>query len=248
MDLDSGEISICQKARTCPAVNCSKGYKEAASYYQENHVNAIPTGTGGIYIVGLYPSFKEIAEQENMSGKSGELFRSMLNRAIRYSREAKILEPQDNLEIFISNVIRCRPASSKKKDLALAAVRCSIHTANEFDTFKPRVILACGELAAMFFTGKVSGDNAGNITRNASQKYNTLRKQRGKYQKPHFTYHGVPVVLTWNPARVIREEDTGTRINLENQIYADLLEVIHVWKENQASKGRLSIIGGSSII
>lgn len=248
MDLDIKDSTICIKAKTCPAVGCSKGVKSSTSYYQENHVSARPVGSGGIYVMGLYPSYKEIEEQTNMVGKSGLLFRSLLNQAIAYARLKQVLTNDDqDPAIFISNVIRCRPDTAKKRELYASAIQCSIHTATELEQFQPAVIVACGELAAMYFTGKLLIDSSMVVSKNASQKYSTIRRQRGKYQKPPFTHHGIPVILTWNPARVIREEDTGTRINLEDQIYQDLIEVIHVWK-SRSSAAVSSITGATAII
>ena len=247
MDLEIKDPTLCSKIKTCPAVGCSKGVKVATTYYQENHVGATPDGQGGIMVVGLYPSYKEIEEQTNMVGKSGQLFRGMVSRAIQYHRFKHTLDDADQPAIFITNVIRCRPETSKKRELYASAVQCSIHMAAEIEAFKPAVIIACGELAAMFFTGKIMIDSTLIVARNAAQKFSTIRRQRGKYQKPPFTYHGIPVILTWNPARVIREEDTGTRINLENQIYQDLIEVIHVWKRRTAAAVP-SVTGAPAII
>ena len=247
MDLEIKQDEICPKIKTCPAVGCSKGMKIASGYYQENHVHSLPDGEGGIYVVGLYPGYKEIEAQSNMVGKSGTLFRGLLSRAIAYGKHTGELTAEDNPSVFISNVIRCRPDTQKKKELYSSAVQCSGHTASELGKCKPAVIVSCGELTAMYFTGKLIIDNTLMIARNDVQKYSTIRRQRGKYQKPPFVYHGIPVILTWNPARVIREEESGARINLENQIYQDLIEVIHVWKRRSSALVS-SVTGATSII
>lgn len=220
---------ICPHLKECDAICSAKlepSKRKSVDFvqlYQDNHVDAHPTETGGIMVVGLYPGWKEVEDQENAIGVSGTMLRKMFVKAIRYLREiTKEIKPttQDPY-IFYTNIIRCRPRKNiDDKTLESAMHLCSMYTEREIQQMQPTVIMTGGELPAKYFLKK---------------KFSTLKKQRALYNKENYSHNSIPVFCTWNAARCVRAEKISAGINAETQIKNDIIEIVRRWNHEENS-------------
>ena len=236
---------ICPFIEHCEAIHSSKSNTTERkkfnfrAAYNEHHVCASPIETGGIMVLGLYPGWQEVQQQENAVGSSGKILRSLFSKAILYHQQITgILKPTEAPYVFYSNVVRCQPRRGiDSKTVELAAVTCSYYTVREIEMQKPLVIVACGELAVKYFL---------------KNKFSTIKTQRGKYtRKPDgtymYNYNGIPVIPTWNTARAVRADKLSVGINVEAQVRNDIQEVIYAWK-NELNRQSTKFIPASDII
>ena len=94
--------------------------------------------------------------------------------AIGCSREA---------DVYIANVVKCRPPGNRTPTTDEAAA-CAPFLDRQIDLVKPRVIVALGKSAATRLLGTEA----------------SLASLRGRLHE----YHGVPVVVTYHPAYLLR--------------------------------------------
>jgi DNA polymerase len=86
-------------------------------------------------------------------------------------------------EVFICNVVKCRPPQNRKP-LPDEMTACSHYLVNQIELIRPKVILALGATAAEALLG----------TRKS------LADLRGKVH----SYRGIPLVVTYHPAALLR--------------------------------------------
>ena len=129
-------------------------------------------------LVGEAPGEQEDLQGEPFVGKSGQLLDNML-RAIGLTREAA--EPAR--QVYIANVLKCRPPHNRNPD-PQEVQRCEPYLQRQVELVRPRLILAMGRFAVQ------------SLLKTAEP----IGRLRGK---PH-SYHGVPVVVTYHPAYLLR--------------------------------------------
>ena len=86
--------------------------------------------------------------------------------------------------VYIANVLKCRPPGNRDPDPGEIA-ECSPFLLKQIDLVKPSAILAVGSFSARLLTGREGV---------------ALGKLRGHVH----TYHGVPLVVTYHPAALLR--------------------------------------------
>lgn len=86
-------------------------------------------------------------------------------------------------DAYITNVVKCRPPGNRVPQADEAAA-CAGYLDRQIDLLRPKLIVALGKTAALRLTGE-EGSLAG---------------QRGR----RFTYRGVPLVVTYHPAYLLR--------------------------------------------
>ena len=91
--------------------------------------------------------------------------------------------------VYICNVLKCRPPGNRNP-LQDEIDACAPFLKRQIELVRPEVILAAGSFAAQWLT--------------ASRK--SLGKLRGKV----YSYHGVPLVVTYHPAALAAETLAGT--------------------------------------
>jgi len=86
-------------------------------------------------------------------------------------------------DAYITNVVKCRPPGNRVPQADEAAA-CAGYLDRQIELLKPRLIVALGKTAALRLTGEEG----------------SLASQRGR----RFTYRGVPLVVTYHPAYLLR--------------------------------------------
>ncbi len=125
-------------------------------------------------VIGEAPGAEEDRQGEPFVGRAGKLLNSML-LACGLQRE----------QVFIANILKCRPPENRDpKPEEVTA--CSSFLREQIDLIQPKIILAVGRIAAQ----------------NLLQTETPIGKMRG--QKYEYADTGIPVVVTYHPAYLLR--------------------------------------------
>ncbi len=132
-------------------------------------------------IVGEAPGEQEDRVGEPFVGAAGQLLDSML-RAVGLGRAPT--EPDDPArQVFIANVLKCRPPVNRNPQPEEVA-QCAPFLKRQVALVRPRLILAMGRFAVQTLLGTDAA----------------IGKLRGQVHR----YEGVPVVVTYHPAYLLR--------------------------------------------
>jgi uracil-DNA glycosylase len=146
-------------------------------------------GTGNIQaqwmVVGEAPGEQEDRQGEPFVGKSGQLLDAML-RAIRLTRGDAPPEQQ----VFIANTIKCRPPGNRNPQPDELA-KCEPFLIRQISLLRPRIILAMGRFAVQSLLR--SDEPVGRL--------------RGRVHR----YQGVPLIVTYHPAYLLRNPEDKAR-------------------------------------
>lgn len=127
-----------------------------------------------LMIIGEAPGAEEDRQGEPFVGRAGKLLNAML-AAIGFRRE----------EVFIANILKCRPPQNRDPLPGEAAV-CESYLLEQIALIRPRMILAVGRIAAQ----------------NLLKVQTPIGKMRG--QRYTFGELNIPVVVTYHPAYLLR--------------------------------------------
>lgn len=145
--------------------------------------------TSPLVLVGEGPGFDEDRIGVPFTGISGALLTLALHK----------LDLQRQ-EIYITNVIKCRPANNRTPTLA-EVQPCSRFLRAELKLLKPKTIVCLGRVAVQFFFPELT----------------SIKEVRGKWLE----YQGIPVMPTFHPAYILRQ--TGfDRVLAQRQWWRDL--------------------------
>ena len=132
-------------------------------------------------IVGEAPGEDEDLRGEPFVGRSGQLLDNML-RAIGLSRQPS--EPPDPArQVFIANTLKCRPPGNRNP-LPEELARCEGFLIRQIELVQPKIILAMGRFAVQ------------SLLRSTAP----IGQLRGRVHR----YQGVPLVVTYHPAYLLR--------------------------------------------
>lgn len=131
-------------------------------------------------IVGEAPGEQEDLKGEPFVGPSGQLLDNML-AAINVSRAAASGKPEASA--YIANAVKCRPPGNRNPEPAEMAA-CEPFLKRQIALLKPRIILAMGRFAVQSIL----------------QSSEPIGKLRGRVHQ----YEGVPLVVTYHPAYLLR--------------------------------------------
>ncbi len=123
-------------------------------------------------IIGEAPGAEEDRRGEPFVGRAGKLLDEML-RAVGQSRD----------EVFIANILKCRPPNNRDPKAEEAAA-CRGYLERQIELVQPRIILAVGRIAAQ----QLLGTDA------------PVGRLRGTL---HYLA-SVPLVVTYHPAYLLR--------------------------------------------
>jgi len=129
-------------------------------------------------IIGEAPGEQEDKQGEPFVGPSGQLLDRMLH-ALGLTREAADAAQQ----VFIANVLKCRPPANRNPQPQEVA-QCEPYLLRQVALVKPRVILAMGRFAVQSLL----------------KSSEPIGKLRGRVHD----YAGVPLVVTYHPAYLLR--------------------------------------------
>ena len=141
-------------------------------------------------IVGEAPG-----EQEDLSGlpfvgPAGQLLDSMLKAmGLDRKRGAAVGDGQAAQGSYIANVLKCRPPSNRNPEGEEVA-QCAPYLRRQIELLQPRIILAMGRFAAQ----ALLHDSVPDV------HSLPLGKLRGQVH----SYRGIPVVVTYHPAYLLR--------------------------------------------
>jgi DNA polymerase len=128
-------------------------------------------------VVGEAPGENEDREGQPFVGPAGELLDNML-RAVGRSRAGSGAQGA-----YIANVLKCRPPSNRNPQAAEVA-QCAPYLARQVALLQPKLILAMGRFAVQSLL----------------QSDEPIGKLRGRVHQ----YQGVPVIVTYHPAYLLR--------------------------------------------
>jgi len=124
-------------------------------------------------IIGEAPGQEEDRLGEPFVGQAGKLLDSML----------AALDMQRNVNVFIANVLKCRPPGNRNPEEGEMA-QCSPHLVRQVELVAPKVILLMGRFAVQSIL----------------QTDKSIASLRGKL----YQYRGIPAVVTYHPAYLLR--------------------------------------------
>jgi DNA polymerase len=129
-------------------------------------------------IVGEAPGEQEDLKGEPFVGAAGQLLDNML-RALDLTRE----EAPPERQVYIANTLKCRPPRNRNPEPEELA-RCEPFLVRQIELIRPRLILAMGRFAV----------------HSLLRSNEPIGKLRGRVHR----YQGVPLVVTYHPAYLLR--------------------------------------------
>ena len=129
-------------------------------------------------IVGEAPGEQEDRQGEPFVGLAGQLLDNMLH-AIGLTRA----EAPPERQVYIANTLKCRPPKNRNPEPAETAT-CAPFLERQIALVQPRIILAMGRFAAQALLASTE----------------PLGKLRGRAH----AWRGVPVIVTYHPAYLLR--------------------------------------------
>lgn len=134
-------------------------------------------------VVGEAPGEQEDLAGEPFVGPSGQLLDRML-AALGLTRGGAADEADPARQVYIANTLKCRPPLNRNPSAGELAT-CQPFLERQVALVQPRVILAMGRFAVQSLLGS---DEA-------------IGKLRGRLHQ----WHGVPLVVTYHPAYLLRQ-------------------------------------------
>lgn len=144
---------------------------------RKNSVFGVGDQQANWMVVGEAPGEQEDLQGEPFVGQSGQLLDNML-KAVGLSRQA-----QGEGGVYIANAIKCRPPGNHNPTPQELAA-CAPYLARQVTLVQPKIILLMGRFAVQ----------------SVLQSTEPIGKLRGQVH----TYQGVPVVVTYHPAYLLR--------------------------------------------
>jgi len=111
-------------------------------------------------------------------------------------------------DVYIANVLKCRPPNNRDP-LPAEVAQCEPYLKRQVQLVQPKIILAVGRIAAQ----------------NLLQTDITIGKLRGQ----QFSYEGIPLVVTYHPAYLLRSPAE------KRKAWEDLCFARGVWSGTQAA-------------
>lgn len=148
-------------------------------------------------LIGEAPGAEEDRQGEPFVGRAGKLLNAMLE-AIGLDRE----------RVFIANILKCRPPGNRDP-LPEEVIACEQYLKQQIDSIRPEIILALGRIAAQ----------------NLLKIEVPIGRMRGR--RYEYSDTGVPVVVTYHPAYLLRSPGE------KRKTWQDLQLAMKIYKENK---------------
>jgi len=132
-------------------------------------------------IVGEAPGEQEDLQGEPFVGKSGQLLDNML-RSIQLGRA----DAAPDKQVYIANSVKCRPPGNRNPEPDELA-QCEPFLIRQVELVRPKIILAMGRFAVQSLL----------------RSHEPIGKLRGRVHR----YQGVPLIVTYHPAYLLRNPD-----------------------------------------
>jgi DNA polymerase len=153
-------------------------------------------------VVGEAPGEEEDRRGEPFVGKSGQLLDQML-RALGLTR-ADEAGADPARQVYIANTLKCRPPRNRNPEPAELA-QCEPFLVRQIELLKPKVILAMGAFAI----------------KTLLRSNEPVGKLRGRVHR----YHGVPLIVSYHPAYLLRSPAEKARSWADLCLAADTAEL-----------------------
>lgn len=149
-----------------------------------------------VLFVGEAPGADEDEQGEPFVGAAGQLLTKII-QATGLSRA----------DVYIANILKCRPdtpgqTAGNRKPAPEEMQTCIPYLHEQIDLIQPKVIVALGATAVEGLLGKTVG----------------ITKLRGHWQ----TYRGTPLMPTYHPAYLLRNQSLATK----REVWEDMLAVM----------------------
>ncbi|WP_437325481.1 uracil-DNA glycosylase family protein [Sorangium sp. So ce381] len=153
-----------------------------------------------VVFVGEGPGAEEDLQGQPFVGAAGQLLDKMI-AAMGYHRD----------EVYICNIVKCRPPKNRKPEPAEMAA-CSPYLTAQLALIKPKVIVALGATAVQGLIGTSEG----------------ITKLRGTWK----LYKGsIPIMPTFHPAYLLRQPGA------KREVWSDLKEVMRHLGKSAPDRG-----------
>lgn len=178
-----------------PVLACAKCPQLVASRKQV--VFGVGNPEAELMFVGEAPGADEDLAGEPFVGKAGQLLTKIIE-TMGYQRR----------DVYIANVLKCRPdtppgESGNRKPTAAEMETCKPYLLEQIKIIQPRVIVALGSVAVEGLLGE--------------QKLG-ITKTRGSWRE----FHGVPLMPTFHPAYLLRNQSLAEK----RKVWEDMLAVL----------------------
>jgi uracil-DNA glycosylase family 4 len=134
-------------------------------------------------VVGEAPGENEDLQGEPFVGQAGQLLDNML-KAVGLSRQAS-----GEQAVYIANVLKCRPPANRNPQPE-EVLQCDPYLRRQVALLQPQIILALGRFAAQ------------SLLQSSVPEVATMPLGKLRGQVHH--YEGVPVVVSYHPAYLLR--------------------------------------------
>ncbi len=176
------------------AMLCVKCPNLAAS--RKNVVFGVGNPEAELMFVGEAPGADEDVQGEPFVGKAGQLLTKII-QTMGFSRDS----------VYIANILKCRPdtpdqTSGNRKPTTDEMATCIPYLHEQIDLIKPKVLVALGGTAVEGLLGKTVG----------------IMKLRGPWQ----TYRNIPLMPTYHPAYLLRNQAMSEK----RRVWEDMLAVL----------------------
>ncbi|MDH4476229.1 MAG: uracil-DNA glycosylase [Verrucomicrobiaceae bacterium] len=171
---------------------------------RETMVFAVGNPEARLMLIGEAPGYQEERQREPFVGPAGEKLTQIL-KAMGLPRES----------VYISNICKFRPAidgggdqgTKNRKPTELEMRVCLPFVKAEIEIVQPVCIVALGATAAegMGLSGAVG-------------------KLRGQVHQ----VHGTPMIVTYHPSYILREEKEGGGMQVKRQVWEDMLAAMEI--------------------
>lgn len=163
---------------------------------RQTMVFAVGNPNAEVMFVGEAPGAEEERQREPFVGPAGQLLTKII--------AAMGMKRQD---VYISNICKFRPAienqgSSNRKPAAEEMRVCLPFVLTEIEIIRPKVIIALGATAAEGF------GIPGSVSRNRGRLHSIM---------------DIPLVVTYHPSYLLRQEQEGRGIEAKRQSWEDIL-------------------------
>jgi len=192
--LDPKEKAAAFAALRVRALVCVKCPHLASS--RKNVVFGVGTIDAQLMFVGEAPGADEDEQGEPFVGKAGQLLTKII--------QATGLQRAD---VYIANILKCRPdtpgqSAGNRKPTPDEMATCIPYLHEQIDLIRPKVIVALGATAVEGLLGKTIG----------------ITKLRGTWK----TYRGTPLMPTYHPAYLLRNQAMSEK----RKVWDDILAVM----------------------
>ena len=191
---------------------CRKCPHLAAS--RKNVVFGVGAVDSPLMFVGEAPGADEDEQGEPFVGRAGQLLTKII-QAMGFRRDT----------VYIANILKCRPdtpgqRTGNRKPTAEEMKTCLPYLLAQVEVIQPVVIVALGATAVEGLLGLSGG----------------ITKLRGQWQE----FRGVPVMPTYHPAFLLRNE----ALREKRKVWEDMLQVLEKLGQPISDRQRNYFLGG----